>query len=167
MTERPRLDRSRNARCARCGGCRVIKLDMHAVAKLTEAMQVIVDGSAKPIEKLVSLHRLNNVVEALDLGFANRFQIVVRNVGNAFLRVVLCTVNDLIECSFNDRTCLNDYKLVERIVLVRCTQPTKRIPIHKNVVSNFKIADEVAPNYFDFPCHAVTSEGFNDGTTPR
>jgi hypothetical protein len=61
----------------------VIKLDMHAVAKLTEAMQVIVDGSAKPIEKLVSLHRLNNVVEALDLGFANRFQIVVRNVWNA------------------------------------------------------------------------------------
>src|SRR5258708_23456184 len=33
-------------------------------------------------EKLVSLHRLNNVVEALDLGFANLFQIVSRNVGN-------------------------------------------------------------------------------------
>ena len=63
----------------------VIELDMHAVAKLTEAMQVTVDSSAKAIEKLVSLHCLNNVVEPLDLGFANRLQIARRNVGNAFL----------------------------------------------------------------------------------
>jgi len=139
----------------------VIKLDMHAVAKLTEAMQVIVDGSAKPIEKLVSLHRLNNVVEALDLGFANRFQIVVRNVGNAFLRLVLCTVNDLIECSFNDRTCLNDYKLVERIVLVRGTQTTQRPAICDDVVADLEVSNEVAPDCFggfDVCCHAVTSE---------
>jgi hypothetical protein len=49
----------------------VVKLDMHMVAKLTEAMQVIVDDSAKAIEKLVSRHCLNNVVEALDLGVGN------------------------------------------------------------------------------------------------
>src|SRR5437667_109165 len=70
---------------------------MHAVAKLTEAMQVIVDGSAKAIEKLVSLHRLNNVVEALDFGFANLLQIVRRNAGNTFLRVILRTINYLFD----------------------------------------------------------------------
>src|SRR5258708_15381940 len=95
----------------------VIKLDMHAVAKLAEAMQVIVDGSTKAIEKLVSLHCLNNSVEAFDLGVANLLQIVGRNVGDAFPLVALCTINDLIERSFNDRTCLNDHKLVKRIVL--------------------------------------------------
>src|SRR5258708_11988106 len=68
----------------------VIKLDMHAVAKLPEALQIIVDGSAKAIETLVSLHGLNNVVEALDLGFANLLHILGRNVGNPFLRLQCC-----------------------------------------------------------------------------
>src|SRR5712691_5016734 len=104
----------------------VIKLDMRAVAKLAEAMQVIVDGSAKAIEELVSLHCLNNVVEALDLRVADLLQIVGRNVGNAFPRVVFCTIDDLVERSFNDRTCLNDHELVKRIVLVRGTQTTQR-----------------------------------------
>src|SRR5882672_10129279 len=122
----------------------VIKLDMHAVAKLAEAMQVVVDGSAKAIEKLVSLHCLNDVVEALDLGVANLLKIVGRNVGNAFLRVVLCTINDLIERSFNDRTCLNDHKLVKRIVLVRGTQTTQRPGIRNDVVADLEVADEVA-----------------------
>ena len=121
-------------------------------------MQVIVDGSAKAIEKLVSLHRLNNVVEALDFGFANLLQIVRRNAGNTFLRVILRTINYLIERSFNNRTCLNDHKLVEHIVLVRATQTTQRFTIRKNVVADLEVADEVAPNCFDVCCHAVTSE---------
>ena len=76
----------------------------------------------------------------------------------SFLRVVLCTINDLIERSFNDRTCLNDHKLVERIVLVRGTQTTQRVAIRKNVVADLEVADEVAPDCFDVCCHAVTSE---------
>lgn len=104
----------------------VIKLDMQAVAKLTEAMQIIVNASGKAVEKLVILHCLNNVVEALDLGFTNFLQVVRRNVGNAFLRVFLCTINDLIERGLDDRICLDD-KLVECIVLVRGTQMTQRL----------------------------------------
>jgi hypothetical protein len=127
-------------------------------------MQVIVDSPTKTIEKHVAFHRLNNVVEALALSSAYLIQILHRNAGNAFPCVAPYTINDLIERSLNDGTSLDDDKLVERIILVRGTQPTKRIPIRKNVVSNFEVADEVALNYFDFRCHAVTSEGFYDST---
>src|SRR6266446_7493047 len=149
----------------------VIKLDMHAVAKLAETMQVVVDGSAKAVEKLASLHCLNNVVEAFDLGFTNLLQIVGRNVGNAFLRVIFCTINDLIERSFNDRTCLNDHELVKRLVLVRGAQTTQRFGIRNDVVADLEVADEVAPDCFDVCCQAVTSEkGIKkrrDNLTPR
>jgi hypothetical protein len=128
-------------------------------------MQAIIDSSTKTMEKLAGFHCLNDVVEALDLASAYLIQILHRNAGNAFPCIVSYTINNLIERGLNDRTSLDDHKLVERIVLVRGTQPTKRIPIHKNVVSNFKVADEVAPNCFDFRCHAVTSKGFNDGTS--
>jgi hypothetical protein len=99
-----------------------------------KAMQVIVDRLAETIEKFVGFHCLNNVVEALDLS---------------------SPINNLIERGFNDRARLDNHKLVERIVFVRGAQPTKRIPIQKNVVPNFKVADEVARNYFDFRCHCL------------
>jgi hypothetical protein len=115
----------------------------------------------------VGFHCLNNVVETLDLGSAYLIYILDRNAGNAFLCVVSDTINNLIERGLNDGASLDDHKLVERIVLVRGTQPTKRIPIQKNVVPNFKVTDEVALNYFHLRSHAVTAKRFNDGINWR
>ena len=136
----------------------VVELNMHPVAKLPQLMQVVVNGRAEAIEKLVGLHGLNDVVKPFDLGIADFLQDFRRNVGHAFRGITLCAVDDLIERGFDNRSRLHNHELVERVAFVCRAQTTQRLAVRQNVVANLEVTDKVAPYCFSFCRHRDTFE---------
>lgn len=75
----------------------VIKLNIDPVSQPRHIMQILVDICSQAIEKLVCFHRLNDVVEPLNLRAPNLLDLFRADIGYAFFCKILRSVDDLVQ----------------------------------------------------------------------